>query len=222
MTPVAAGRVSPWNHVSVRHFPAVPASVSAARHHTVDVVQAWGTDELAETAALLVSELATNAMNASSLVGGPGKRGASDGWQGRVALRLTCIGTNLVVEVWDASDDPPVLAHTDFAAEHGRGLHIVEALSQQWGHYRPRTGGKVVWSALRVTLPPRSPAAGQGETPSPLRRRTPETLPHARAAVAIADDLILLRRVVDCLRALDGWHLPADAAADLVRHARCW
>ena len=46
-------------------------------------------------------------------------------------------------------------------AEHGRGLTIVEALSDKWGFYHPdphpgddqRPGGKVTWALMRPPAP---------------------------------------------------------------------
>jgi hypothetical protein len=50
----------------------------------------------------------------------------------------------MVIHVWDACDEMPVV--TDVAAdeENGRGLMLVAALGKDWGAYR-KTEGKVVW-----------------------------------------------------------------------------
>ena len=54
---------------------------------------------------------------------------------------------HIAVLVWDASPQPPVRTHIDDEAESGRGLLLVEAVSQRWGWYTPRdTPGKVVWA----------------------------------------------------------------------------
>ena len=50
---------------------------------------------------------------------------------------------------WDADPRPPVRVDAGGDAESGRGLLLVEALSQQWGSYVPaQMGGKAVWALL--------------------------------------------------------------------------
>lgn len=67
-----------------------------------------------------------------------------------IRVQLKLCGTALVIEVWDASSQPPVLQQ-DQDAEHGRGLVIVHAQSERWGTtYLPKTGGKVVWSEIAL------------------------------------------------------------------------
>ncbi len=53
----------------------------------------------------------------------------------------------VVVFVWDASLRPPAPADPGADAENGRGLLLVEALSERWGHFG-YDGGKVVWARL--------------------------------------------------------------------------
>ena len=55
----------------------------------------------------------------------------------------------VVVFVWDASPRPPAQAADPGAdAEGGRGLLLVEALSERWGHFGYDGDGKVVWALL--------------------------------------------------------------------------
>jgi hypothetical protein len=67
----------------------------------------------------------------------------------RILLRLVRRGQDLLRLVADASDRPPRLAEADFAAETGRGLHLVATHSHRWGwvHRRHRPG-KWVWALL--------------------------------------------------------------------------
>jgi len=54
------------------------------------------------------------------------------------------------VAVWDDAPGFPVKREPDFAAESGRGLHLVEALTVAWG-FEPDPGGgpgKTVWATL--------------------------------------------------------------------------
>jgi hypothetical protein len=53
--------------------------------------------------------------------------------------------------VWDASPWPPVRTEASDYAESGRGLILVEAVSEQWGWYtREDSGGKFVWAIIRA------------------------------------------------------------------------
>jgi hypothetical protein len=76
----------------------------------------------------------------------------------------------------------------------------------------PRTGGKVVWCALALAGSPFGAADGETGPALALPGRRPAAVPASTAPVEAADDLDLLRRVVAGLRALDGWHRPAEAA----------
>jgi hypothetical protein len=55
----------------------------------------------------------------------------------------------IVIQVWDADEQMPVVQQADLDAEHGRGLLLVESLSDAWGSYRPQhPNGKIVWAVL--------------------------------------------------------------------------
>lgn len=58
----------------------------------------------------------------------------------------------LLAAVTDASEQGPTVREPDYFAESGRGLHLIEALSDQWGWTPLATGGKVVWATL-ATMP---------------------------------------------------------------------
>jgi len=122
-------------------FPAVPASVPEARSYVTALLARLAPD-VCETAALLVSELATNAVrHAGTQVGQRfrlRKRGAPRlGGNGRGDLYAEA---HVVV--------PTV---TD---EHGRGLRLVGALADRWGAHRRRdTDAKTVWFELNYTRP---------------------------------------------------------------------
>lgn len=51
------------------------------------------------------------------------------------------------VEVEDASPEPPVLGRSRFGDSRGRGLIIVDRLSEAWG-VQPQDGGKTVWALI--------------------------------------------------------------------------
>jgi len=50
----------------------------------------------------------------------------------------------MVIHVWDASDEMPVVKDVAADEENGRGLMLVAALGRDWGAYR-KFEGKVVW-----------------------------------------------------------------------------
>ena len=62
-----------------------------------------------------------------------------------VRLWITSDGTCLVIHVWDASDQMPVLKDVAAGEENGRGLMLVAALGKDWGCYRTAEGGKSTW-----------------------------------------------------------------------------
>ncbi|KAA1374789.1 SpoIIE family protein phosphatase [Aeromicrobium fastidiosum] len=109
------------------------ATVAEARQFVVGSLEHWDVPPaVVDDLALITSELVTNA-----LVHG----GAP------VDLRLQHSGARVVLEVQDdAERQLPRARNPDDDEEHGRGIHIVEALSDEWGT-RATDRGKCVWSA---------------------------------------------------------------------------
>jgi anti-sigma regulatory factor (Ser/Thr protein kinase) len=100
-------------------------------------------DDLGDVAALLVSELVTNAYKAMN----------EEPFSGIacVELSLRLFGDRLLIEVIDSSPKPPVPNLAENAqGEGGRGLAIVDGLSEEWGYFW-RTGRKVVYCTLPYT-----------------------------------------------------------------------
>lgn len=118
----------------------------------------WIPDEVAETAALLLSELTTNACRHAHA--SPGREiGARclvrDGDDAFRTLR---------VEVSDACDDLPKPRSASTCDESGRGLTLVEALADAWDvSPRPYGIGKTVWFELRLPVPERLPGDADAE-----------------------------------------------------------
>jgi anti-sigma regulatory factor (Ser/Thr protein kinase) len=108
------------------------------------------TDEAADTAELLVSELVTNAVRFS---GDPARALTySERASARlIALSLRHFGVGLLIEVFDTDNDPPVLVHARDDAENGRGLMLVDALCREWSYFHPAEGGKVVYCFLETS-----------------------------------------------------------------------
>jgi anti-sigma regulatory factor (Ser/Thr protein kinase) len=109
---------------------------ACARGHVRAVALEWHLAAVVDTAALLVSELVTNAVRASDRLQTAGPP--------VIRLRVSCDGTALVIHVWDACDDMPVRQDAGPDAVGGRGLLLVETLGKDWGAYR-QADGKVVW-----------------------------------------------------------------------------
>ena len=123
---------------------ALPSAVPWARRVLRHMLHEWQVENMADPAALLVSELVTNAVEASA--------GRADRDHGRLpmiglAIRLTA--ASLVLEVWDASPLRPVPQDADIASYRGRGLLLIDALADSWGH-RAADGGKIVWCEVAI------------------------------------------------------------------------
>lgn len=103
-----------------------------------DNLTAWGHPELVEKAEQVVSELATNAVQATA-----------DERQ-VIRIYMALVESVLLVGVIDHASGVPRKVEAD--GEHGRGLQITEALSVKWGHYdlKPSSRGKMVWAELAL------------------------------------------------------------------------
>jgi len=130
-------------------------NVSFCRRRAARLVTQWGYPELAGDAALLVSELATNAL----------VHGALRDRLFRVRLALTA--TTLRIEVSDARGErlPGVREAADDEC-YGRGLLIVSRIADDWG-VEPHVVGKSVFAELALT------ARGPEEATGPHVRRGP-------------------------------------------------
>lgn len=108
-------------------------SVAVGRHWIVRVAAAAGVTGMAnQVVELLASELLSNAV----LHGADGR-----------AIHLWFRGGEEVVRVSVSDSAParPVVLHPDVVAPSGRGMAIVEAMSNRWGVDPQGQGGKTVW-----------------------------------------------------------------------------
>jgi hypothetical protein len=130
---------------------AVPTEVALARFHARMTVGEWAMVCVAEDVTLIVSELVANAVVASTNADGrPKHTDVSDGMP-VVHLRLLSDRTRIVIEVWDQSLRSPEVKQQELDAENGRGLPLVEALSDRWGwNHIPDWSGKVAWAEIDV------------------------------------------------------------------------
>jgi anti-sigma regulatory factor (Ser/Thr protein kinase) len=170
---------------------AVVTAIGRARAYVTSIVTAWGLERVRDDAALLTSELVTNAVRATGITGAAPRRSDLD-HLALIRLRLIVVDDSLIIKVWDREATPPVLLDTsDPEDEGGRGLLIVAGLSKQWNYYRLAEGGKWVWAELDI------PA-----DPGPLPHRQPADLPPSARPHQIIHDPVLLRRVHDGLKRL--------------------
>jgi hypothetical protein len=111
-----------------------------ARRFTKATLRRWGLETLADDAEVIVGEFVTNAAGGGS----PAPARADS----RIGLRLFRRSGEVMCAVLDPSDAAPVLRPPTFEAECGRGLQLVDALSDVWG-WSPVVGhGKAVWAIL--------------------------------------------------------------------------
>ena len=128
-----------WPLRSFLELGALPSAVPCARRHARQVASRWGLDKIGDDLELLVSELVTNAIAATRAVEPTSP----------VQMWLLSDATLVAVLVWDASPQQPVRVQIDEAAESGRGLVLVEAISRRCGWYPLSAAvGKVIWAAL--------------------------------------------------------------------------
>lgn len=106
--------------------------------------------DLADTAELLVSELVTNAVLHAGT---------------EVAVEASVDGTSLRVEVRDGSSHLPSPRAYGRLASTGRGLHLLEALVDQWGVDRDPPG-KRIWFELSQDHRP-APTPGESTLVAP-------------------------------------------------------
>jgi len=124
---------------------ALPSAVPCARLHARHVLWEWGMDTLTEPVELIVSELVTNGVYASAEVTGSWFEGRWAPGKPPVRLFLCSDERSVLVQVWDGNDREPEPRELNLEADGGRGLLLIEALSSEWGTYRPqRSSGKVV------------------------------------------------------------------------------
>jgi anti-sigma regulatory factor (Ser/Thr protein kinase) len=117
-------------HAKIRLAP-VPTSARQARRFVSDTLAQWGDEPYVEAASLLVSDLVTNAvLHAGSAVE------VVVGHDGRHA--------NLRIEVHDSSLRSPRMGGFDLDATSGRGLALVDAISDRWG-VENDADGKKIW-----------------------------------------------------------------------------
>lgn len=125
-------------------LPCRPESVRRARALVSSVLETWGIRSLAEDGEVIVSELLTNTLDHTTCP------------MARVMVER-CTDDVVRIEVADGSHTRPQLKDDDAAAESGRGLFLVDALSWRWG-CDEYAWGKSTWAELKtMTAAPFAP-----------------------------------------------------------------
>lgn len=112
--------------------------VSEARHELRRVLSAWGLDDLADRAELVLSELLTNALRHT--VPPP---------DSEIETRYELLSAGVRIEVHDADNTRPTVQSPSMDEEAGRGLALVDALTgARWGVSDREGVGKLLWAVL--------------------------------------------------------------------------
>lgn len=131
-----------WPMSKVLPLAAVPTAPAWARAFIRSELPLWRMGEMAELAELAISELVTNAVQASAKL-------RSDSCMPMIRVCLFADGMRLLVEVWDEADGIPEIRDACESAVSGRGLALVDAICDSWG-WKAIAGGhrKCVWAEL--------------------------------------------------------------------------
>ncbi len=128
-------------------------AASLGRRFIEQLLDLWGVEgDVPDTTTLLVSELVTNAVRATSRLVGPN-------WGRFIVLRARITESELRAEVLDHSPEKPALKLPDAGREGGNGLLLVNELADKWGcdpapALHLAHPGKAVWFLLNLATPP--------------------------------------------------------------------
>ena len=122
-----------WSHWTV--LPAEPASASMARDFVCVHLKLHGLEHIFDDVAIVVSELATNAVLHART---------------EFTLSLAMQDGLVRLEIQDESAGLPVRSTPDELDMNGRGLMLVELLSNEWGTAVGEDGRKCVWASFLV------------------------------------------------------------------------
>lgn len=115
-------------------LPAVAKSPSQARAFVCERLREWGLEDDGNVS-LAVSELVTNGLLHARTP---------------MTLRVALDDDGCVrIEVSDGSISPPRGRRFTVESGTGRGLRLLDSLSEEWGVV-PRDGGKTVWCRMRL------------------------------------------------------------------------
>jgi anti-sigma regulatory factor (Ser/Thr protein kinase) len=120
----------------MRTFPAIPQSVHAARRFATDTLSG-NPPSTVEAVELMVSELATNCIRHE-----------------RTSFHISILGSaqEIRIEVTDSGSGTPTMRSPGPDEPSGRGLQIVDMLSDTWGVDPEQPSGKTVWFTMPAAV----------------------------------------------------------------------
>ena len=108
-------------------------SARDARAFAAGALMDWGVEGIVDDVLLVVTELVNNAVTHA---------------RSECELRISISPLSVRVEVLDAGPGTPDPLPPSPTRNHGRGLHLVDALTAAWGFEPMPGGGKLVWAEL--------------------------------------------------------------------------
>src|SRR5215217_4849019 len=129
----------------------VLTAAAAGWQFVAEVCGQWGLQALAEPAALVASELVTNAVVHAHTA---------------LELRVELRGSRLQVAVHDQDPDPVGLLAAKDGTDRGLGLAIVDQVAKAWGVRQEGAGGKTVWCTLELPAPQAATVGRSREPPA--------------------------------------------------------
>jgi serine/threonine-protein kinase RsbW len=159
---------------TTRKFPNDPQSVPAARRFAMGFLSGASADTL-EAVELMVSELATNCV-----------RHTDSGFE----LTIARTGHDIRVEATDGAGGQPTMRSPQPTEPSGRGLKIIDMLSQAWGVEHHSAKGKTVWFTVADAAPSPAGRASRAYIPTayPARKRRSTAAPGASAQSGLPRD----------------------------------
>jgi CheY-like chemotaxis protein/anti-sigma regulatory factor (Ser/Thr protein kinase) len=112
-------------------------ALTSARHARAfahSALDEWGVSDIADDVLLVVTELVNNAVTHA---------------HSPCELRLSISPAAVRIEVADEGPGTPDPLPPSETRNHGRGLHLVDALTVAWGFEPISSGGKLVWAELK-------------------------------------------------------------------------
>lgn len=106
-------------------------SVRLARRFVAEKLTEWKLEQIMDDALLVTSELSANAITHA---------------HSTCRIRLSLSPARLRIDVIDTGAGTPEPQPPSATEEHGRGLHLVDAMSSAWGLEDVPGDGKVVWA----------------------------------------------------------------------------
>ena len=146
---------------TVLDLPNALSSAALARKFVSKTLTEWGMEPLMDSALLVASELAANAVTHADT---------------SFRIQLSLAPSTLRIDVTDSGEGTPEPQPPTLSEEHGRGLLLIGALTTAWGLDDAPGAGKVVWAELAFPTSTDATAATQagGSPPQSAPQRPRE------------------------------------------------